>query len=147
MSRQIFERAIAICKEPGVLTFAYVFLKPEGLTEEEAIEDAVATIRYCHGLGVNEVALSCAFVQEGTSLCQSYRKGNFQPPKLWSVIKVVESTGLLMSVAIGGFSDEPPPIAVPSNCPDCNQVVMAAIQTYRENHQLSAFDGLQCDCK
>lgn len=147
LSKKVFERAIALCRDHAVSTFAYVFLKPESLSDEEAIDDAVASIKYCAENLVDEVSLSCAFVQEGTPLHLLFKAGLFTPPTLWSIIEVVKRTAGIIPIRIGSFDDEPPPIARPYNCLLCNDWVMSAINQYREDHDLSVFDSLRCGCK
>jgi radical SAM enzyme (TIGR01210 family) len=147
MSRSRFEQAITTIKENGAESLAYVFLKPMGLSEEEAVADTISTIRYCFEIGVDEIALSCAFIQEGTVMHDLYQQGKYQPPNLWSILKVIKATAYLGPIRIGGFEDDPPPIAVPSSCPSCNQKVTEAIERYRECHDLSLFSGLTCHCQ
>ena len=156
LTKETFEQAVRNCHKYGFKAFAYVYLKPHCLSEEEAVEDAIDTIRYCFQVGVDEVSLSCAFVQENTMLANLYEQGKFLPPKLWSIIEVIKKTAGLGPVRIGHFDDEPPPIAIPHNyqydnekipCPDCNQRVMAAIAKYRETHDVTVFDGLHCSCE
>jgi len=147
LTKQSFEQAVSLCKEQGFPVFAYVFLKPHCLDERQAIEDAVATIKYCFQVGVDEVSLSCAFVQKGTILEELYQQGKYSPPTLWSIIEVILRTSSLGPVRIGHFDDEPPPIAIPQNCDKCTKEVMAAIEAYRRSHDGQIFKGLTCECK
>ena len=147
MSKATFEKAIKLCQIFEIQTFAYVFLKPYCLTEKEAVDDAVKSIRYCFQVGVDEVSLSCAFVQTGTMLYELYQAKKFLPPKLWSIIEVIQKTALLGPVRIGSFDDEPPPIARPQNCDTCNFEINEAIDYYRHTLDLEIFKDLTCDCK
>ncbi|MBU6370942.1 MAG: hypothetical protein KGH93_03395 [Patescibacteria group bacterium] len=142
-----FEKKVDILKKNGVRSFAYVFLKPVGLSEREAIDDAVNTIAYCFAKGIDEVSLSCAFIQEGTEMCEAYRIGAYKPPTLWSIIEVVKRTASLGPVRVGTFEDEPPPIDVPKNCPECTGTVNAALDRYRCSFDPAVFDGLDCPCR
>lgn len=147
IARSDFERAIDVLKSHQAQSLAYIFLKPMGLSEKEAIEDTVNSIEYCFDAGVDEVALSTAFVQSNTPLCEAFERGEYQVPNLWSVIKVIKRTAHLGPIRIGEFTDDPPPIAAPHGCPDCHEKVMAAIDDYRQTRNISVFDGLDCDCK
>jgi archaeosine synthase beta-subunit len=147
LTKEIFERAVNLCHQYKVDVFAYAYLKPHCLDEETAVTDAINTINYCFGVGVDEISLSCAFVQADTLLEKLYNEGEFVPPKLWSIIKVIQATANRGHVRIGHFNDEPPPIAIPKNCPQCNQRIMAAIEKYRQTHDVSIFDQLDCGCK
>ncbi|MFC1599080.1 radical SAM protein [Patescibacteria group bacterium] len=147
LPKKAFEQAIKLCHDQGFPVFAYVFLKPHCLDEKAAIEDAVESIKYCFSVGVDEVSLSCAFVQRGTILEELYDKGEYLPPTLWSVIEVIQRTASLGPVRIGLFDDDPPPIAIPQNCTKCTKQVMSAISDYRSSHDISVFKELTCECK
>jgi hypothetical protein len=147
LTKETFENAVKLCKAFGFQTFAYVFLKPHCLAEKEAVEDAVKSIEYCFQVGVDEISLSCAFVQKNTLLHQLYQLGQFQPPNLWSIIEVIQRTAHLGPVRIGSFDDEPPPIAQPKSCPECDLEMHYAIGQYRKTQNQDIFNGLTCTCK
>jgi hypothetical protein len=142
MTKQTFENAVTLCKAEGVEVFAYVFLKAHCLTEEGAIQDAIESIEYCFEKGVDEVSLSCAFVQVGTLLHRLWQDGKYQPPLLSSIVKVIKATAEYGPVRIGSFDDEPPPIAKPSNRNGTDKWFLEAIEAYRKSHDLKSFDGL-----
>jgi len=143
-----FERAVATLREYGAKSLAYVFLKPIGLDDAAAVTDAIATIRYCFEVAhVDEVSLSCAFIQEGTGFHKAYEDGTYKPPTLWSITRVIEQTANLGPVRVGTFEDDPPPIDVPKNCPECTDRVNKALDQYRHSFDPTVFDGLSCPCK
>lgn len=142
-----YEKSVRLLQSFGAHVFTYVFLKPLHLSEKEAIEEAVKTTRYAFSTGSDEVSLSCAFVQEGTSMAEAYRRGEFKPPWLWSIIEVVRQTAHLGSVRIGSFSDNPPPIAAPRNCTLCSAKVMRAIEEYNLSRDVNIFNSLHCSCQ
>lgn len=147
MSLSNFQRAVGILREHKAESMAYVFLKPVGLSESEAIADAVNTIKFCFESGVNEVSLSCAFIQAETEMCRQYKLGLYRPPWLWSIIEVVKQTAHLGPVKIGTFEDDPPPIDVAHNCEHCTTAVNQVLDQYRNSFNLSVFDQLACSCK
>ena len=142
-----FLGAIDVLKRHAAKSLAYVFLKPTGLSESEAVKDAINTIRFCFGLGIDEVSLSCAFVQNGTDMCRQYQAGQYKPPWLWSIVEVIKQTAHLGPVRIGTFEDDPPPIDVPHNCKDCTEKMNQAIGKYRSNFDISLFGQLFCPCR
>jgi radical SAM enzyme (TIGR01210 family) len=142
MSRQTFESAVALCKAQGIEVFAYVFLKAHCLTEEGAIQDAIESIKYCFEKGVDEVSLSCAFIQPHTLLHKLWKEGKYQPPELSSIVKVIEATANLGPVRIGSFDDDPPPIAKPSNLDSSDEKFILAIDLYRKSHDVKVFEVL-----
>jgi len=147
ISLSLFEQKVRLLQRQGVQVFAYVFLKAPQLSEKQALDETLATLTYLHNLGVDEMALSCAFVPEGTELAKQYHLGTFRPPWLWSIleiIKVADKQGWPLSV--GGFEDTPPPIAGPSNCVQCDPQINAIIDHHRLHGKISAAPDVTCDC-
>jgi len=144
---QDYERAVKLLKDNGIRVLTYVFLKPLGLSEKEAIEEAVQTIEYAFSAGSDEVSLSCAFIQEGTLMGKAYREGKFRPPWLWSIIEVVRRTANLGPVKIGSFIDEPAPIAIPHNCGKCDIQILKILEEYNLFRNTKRFSDVSCDCQ
>lgn len=146
LSKKSFEEKVAILREYNANILAYIFLKPLELSEEQAYADVIASIQYALSVGVSEIEISCAFVQENTPMFLAYSSGRFLPPSLWTILKIVEQVRKNnWPVSIGGFSDEPPPIAIPSNCNDCSDLIYKAIERFRQERILS--DIPECECK
>jgi len=147
LSKETYENALKIIKQNGVRSLTYVFIKPIYLNEREAIDEVVNTAKYAFSAGSYEVALESAFIQEGTMMEKFYLQGEFRPPWLWSIIEVIKKTHNLGYIRLGGFEDEPPPIAVPSNCSKCSKRIKEILQIYRETNDIKIFDNLNCECK
>jgi len=146
-SRGDYERAVGVCKNRGVKALTYVFLKPLGLTEAEAIDEAVRTIEYAFEAGTDEASLSCAFIQSCTPMHEVYLAGKFTPPRLWSVVEVLKQTKDFGPVRVGSFDDEPPPIAGPKNCDVCSRSVEMAIGRYNLSRNLNELTNVSCQCR
>ena len=147
LSKKNYENAINLLRQNGARSLSYVFLKPIYLDEGKAIEEAIDTIKYAFRANSDEVALESAFIQKGTIMEKLYNENKFRPPWLWSIIKVIEKTRHLGLVRLGGFEDEPPPIAIPQNCLQCSKNVQEAMQKYRETYDLDNLKYLDCQCK
>lgn len=146
-SRREFERAVRVLQSCGAKLWVYVFLKPLGLSEREAIEEAVQAIHYAAGLGAVEIGLSCAFVQERTQMSAAYHRGEFRPPWLWSVLEVLHRCqNVRPRVHVGGFTDDPEPIAVPSNCEACSPGLYVRLEEFRRTHDLEGLLVLEPEC-
>lgn len=146
LSKKVFEEKVALLRNNGVDVLAYIFLKPIGLQEKDAFEEVIKTIDYAFSVGVTEVALSSAFIQPNTKMAVSYDNGEFKPPYLWTILEIIreiERKGL--NVSIGGFTDEPPPVAIPANCPDCSPLIYDAIEEFRQTRHLGIIPD--CSCK
>jgi len=147
LSKKDFEKAVMLLKNNGVKVLTYVFIKPLYITEREAISEAIRTTNYAFQVGSNEVTLEAALVQRGTRMEEVYRKGDFRPPWLWSVIEVLKATYQLGTVNVGDFTDEPPPVATPYNCEKCSSKIGSLFNKYKESHKIDVFDNINCDCK
>ncbi|RBO82541.1 hypothetical protein [Marinomonas aquiplantarum] len=142
-----FERKVKMMKEVGVVSYVYVFLKPHLLNEAQAYHDVINTLEYLSSIGVDEIALSCAFVSPGTPLERIYDRGDFRTPWLWTIIKVIEQAKQnRWPVTIGGFDDNPPPKAIPSNCSSCDPIVLDIIESYRRTGEFTMESAPLCSC-
>jgi radical SAM enzyme (TIGR01210 family) len=146
LNKKDYENAVKLLKENGIKVLTYVFLKPIYISEREAIEEAIKTIEYAFKIGTDEVALESGFVQESTLMARLFKEKKYRPPWLWSIIEVIKKTYNIGPLHVGGFSDEPPPIAIPHNCPLCSSKIEHLLQKYRETHNIELFSNLRCDC-
>lgn len=146
-STKDYERAVEILKKNGAKVSTYVFLKPIYLSEQESIEEAIRTTRYAFSLGSSEIMIESAFIQPKTKMEKLYLQGRFRPPWLWSIIEVVRRTSHLGPVYIGGFEDEPPPIATPHNCETCSPRLMRSFRDYNETLAVSFLQNGHCPCR
>lgn len=147
IDKELFEKKIHLMQRLGVQVFIYAFLKAPGLNEGEAVEETLATIKYLYNLGVDEIALSCAFVPPGTDLEKKYHASEFRPPWLWSILKIMEEAKKNdWPLSIGGFEDSPPPIAGPSNCDQCDDSINRIIDIHRLNGSYLQQPKEKCTC-
>lgn len=144
---KLFESKIRMMQAIGIRTSIYVFLKAPQLTEKQAFEEALNTLKYLYELGVDEMVLSCAFVPEGTKLETMYNLGEFRPPWLWTILAIIqEAKSRGWPLVVGGFDDTPPPITGPSNCEVCDPIVLDMIEHYRKTGSLSEIAIPHCEC-
>ncbi|XOB42335.1 MAG: archaeosine biosynthesis radical SAM protein RaSEA [Candidatus Nealsonbacteria bacterium] len=146
LTKKDYESTIKLLRENEVRVLTYVFLKPIHLTEKQAVEEAIKTIEYAFRVGTDEVALESAFIQEGTPMAKLFHENKFKPPWLWSIIEVIKKTSNLGPIYIGGFEDEPSPIAIPSNCSSCSSKIKNLLQQYRETCNINLFNNIECNC-
>lgn len=126
---------------------SYVMLKPPFFTENEALKNAVETIEYAFSLGSSSVSLEACTVQDFTLVEHMKNHGLFDPPKLWSIIEVVEKTHMLGKLMIGLFQFFPSPSKVPFNCEKCSPEILTGFRQYNADFDISCFEGITCDCK
>ena len=148
IGRRSFTDAIRVLQSRGVQSLVYVFLKAPELSERQAYEDAASTIAFLSDLGVDEIALSCAFVPPGGHLEELHQQGRFRPPWLWTIVKLLdEARSRNWPLSVGGFDDFPPPVAIAHNCGRCDAQVMKVIDVYRTSGVLEGHLGLVCSCQ
>lgn len=146
LSKKFFKEKVDLLKSSGVNVLSYIFLKPVGLSESMALKETIATIEYALSVGVDQIELSCAFIQQNTPMAELYEKGSFSPPKLWTILEIVNQIKKNnWPVNIGGFDDEPPPIAIPANCDNCSGQIYQALEQFRETRILGEIP--HCPCK
>ena len=145
IGRKSFLRALDLLHKRGHKTFVYVFLGAPGLSERDAYLDARSSIAALADLGVDEIALSCAFVPPGGILEALYKARAFRPPWLWTIKRLIEdATQNGWPLSVGGFDDFPPPIAVSQNCGKCDAAIMAEIDGYRRTGAVSGTSSCGC---
>jgi len=147
VSKAQYEKSISIARSFGAKILTYIFLKPIGLTEKEAVIEAIESARYCFDVGSDYIALETAFIQEGTEMHSRYIKGKYELPWLWSVAAVIAEINKLGPCYLGGFDDQPPPIAIASNCDKCNDVFMHAFNEYVQRNNMDLLNNLNCECR
>ena len=137
-------KAAALCHEAGASVKTYLLVKPPFLTERESIEDAVQSGHdadpYSDTISFNPVN-----VQSHTLVDRLFRRGEYRPPWLWSVVEVLERTHDLKAhvkshPTAGGMARGA------HNCGTCDRAVVNAIEEFSLGLRKD-FEDLRCDCK
>ncbi|MDQ7825641.1 MAG: archaeosine biosynthesis radical SAM protein RaSEA [Candidatus Eremiobacteraeota bacterium] len=148
-----FNEAAAVLAPLGIHLLAYVLLKPPGLSEGEAVRDAIDSIYYLNDLGKSlgiqvKVALQPTFVPQNTPLEELYFKGLFTPPKLWSVIEVLRATFSLPVEIEVGLSDEGLAAGrTAENCELCNEQARELVREFNATQDRKVLSVFSCPCK
>lgn len=139
-----FEDACDIVHSAGGTVKTYLLVKPPLLTEREAIEDAVSSAVRVAGL-TDTISFNPVNVQRGTLVERLWRRGEFRPPWLWSVVEILERTkGLGPRVMSDPTAAGRPRGA--HNCGECDANVAAAIKDFSLGLR-GGFEGIRCDCR
>jgi len=133
--------------DPDVGVKAYLLMKPPFLSESEAIEDMVASVRECADVeGCHTVSMNPCNVQRYTMVDELYFQGGYRPPWLWSVAEVLEETAdeeaIVISDPVGHGSDRGP-----HNCGECDDRVQRAIKDFDLRQDPSVFEQVECECE
>ncbi|HEX3045784.1 MAG TPA: hypothetical protein VHY08_13585 [Bacillota bacterium] len=152
LSKEAFINLLRMAKEANVEMYVYLLIKPFGLTEKEAIEDAVQSAEYvfkmAREIGVYaRVAFEPIFIVQNTELEKAFERGEYQLANLWTVVEVLRRTAHLGEIFVG-LSDE----KLSSNrsvfsCQKCNEKLKDAIEAFNKTQERSIIDQLDCECR
>jgi len=126
---------------------AYLLMKPPFLSESEAIEDMISSVRKCAAVdGCHTVSMNPTNVQRYTMVDELFFRGGYRPPWLWSVAEVLEATAdvdaIVVSDPVGHGSDRGP-----HNCGECDDRVQKAIKDFDKRQDPTVFSQVSCDCE
>ena len=137
-------RAATLAREAGVTVKTYLLIKPPFLTEREAIEDAV---RSGHDADPHSdtISFNPVNVQSRTIVDRLFRRGEYRPPWLWSVVEVLDRTRDVKAhvkshPTAGGM------VRGAHNCGRCDRKVLNAIEEFSLGLR-NDFEDLSCPCK
>ncbi len=122
-------RAGELAKGAGLGVRTYLLLKPPFLTEAAAIDDAVRSARFADAFS-GEISVNPLNVQRGTAVERLWRRGEFRPPWLWSLVEVLRRLSgtvdaRLMSSPSGGGASRGV-----HNCGECDKRVLEAVERF-----------------
>ena len=120
-------------------------LNPPFMSDLDAIEDAVITAKSISEFS-ESISINPTNIQKDTVVELLWRKGNYRPPWLWSVVEVLMRThdlpGRVLSKPTGAGT-----IRGAHNCGKCDDSVMKAIADYSRHRKLESFNSLNCGCR
>lgn len=146
-SLKIFEKACRLLNHNGISWSAFALLKPPFLTEQEAINDTIQTVRYIYEAGAKAVSIEPMAIQEHTFAWMLFRKNLYRPPWLWSLLEVIKNLPPGFEVRIGGQVVYPKSIRSAYNCDICTREIKQKIQEFNTVQDRNIFANLDCDCR
>jgi radical SAM enzyme (TIGR01210 family) len=133
----------------GAQLKTYLLLKPPFLSEADAITDCIRSIRDIADLNIPQtVSINPMNIQNYTLVEHLFRRGEYRPPWLWSVVEVLKKgspvlgkdSWLLCHPTAGGKSRGP------HNCGDCDSEFLEAIQDFSLTNDTETLNDLECEC-
>jgi radical SAM enzyme (TIGR01210 family) len=146
------ERVVDCCARTGVGFLAYLLIKPQTLTEREAILDAVssaqdiATLARSRGVDFR-IAFEPVFITENTPLEKLYKQGEYSLVNLWSVIEVIKRVHGLGTIFVGMSDENLAAGRVPHSCSKCNDILLRAIEEFNGTQDAFSLSRLDCECR
>ncbi|MBI5254157.1 MAG: archaeosine biosynthesis radical SAM protein RaSEA [Euryarchaeota archaeon] len=142
-----FKRALKICKNSGVKVKAYLLVKPPFLSEKEAIGDAIASAIDAYKLGVDRISFNPVNVQRATLVEYLWKRGEYNPPWLWSVVEILESVKKKVKVPVLSHPTAVGKRRGAHNCGECDSKVYSGIINFSATQQSKYLKNLSCECK
>ncbi len=141
-----YKAAALLLKKQRMSVKTYLLSKPPFLTEQEAGEDNIESIRAIAPL-TNVVSLNPVTIQRHTLVEFLWRRDEYRPPWLWTLVEVLRQghqlfPGHLKCDTVGGGSQRGP-----HNCGECDKKILDAISAFSLHQDPSVFDDLACPCK
>lgn len=141
-----YRRAAVLLKESGIPLRTYLLLKPLFMTERAAVEDAITSIAFSSPFS-ESISVNPVNVQRDTVVESLWRRGDYRPPWLWSLVEVLrrgreESSCRIMSSPSGGGTARGV-----HNCDRCDRKILEAVQRFSFSQDLRDLDGLECGCR
>ncbi|OPX66170.1 MAG: hypothetical protein A4E37_02118 [Methanoregulaceae archaeon PtaB.Bin056] len=140
-----FVRATARARSAGAGVKAYLLAKPPFLTEREAIDDMISSVRDLSGMA-DMISLNPCTVQRNTELEHYWRLGAYRPPYLWSILTILSQSPVHLTCdPLGGGQERGP-----HNCGVCDGSLVKGIRDYSlsaDRMLLSSLLATSCPCK
>ena len=144
-----YVKACKICKALGIGVKTYLLLKPPLLSEREAMEDILSSIRDIVQY-TDVISINLCNVQHGTVVERLWEREEYRPPWLWSAVNILlkakeeNPEAILMSDPVGAGSERGP-----HNCGRCDRKVAEAIKSFSITQDVNIlYDIIDagCDC-
>ena len=141
-----YQRAAEVLASSSVPLRTYLLLKPPYLTEAQAIRDTVASIEVARRTS-ETISINPLNVQSHTLVEALWRRGDYRPPWLWSLVEVLRSTAgkggpRILSTPSGGGT----PRGV-HNCGKCDRKILDAVERFSYTQDVRELDELECGCR
>jgi len=141
-----FENAATLMRKNSWELKTYVLVKPPFLTEKQAIDDCIHTIDKIKNL-TDTVSLNPTNVQSNTTVEYLWKRGQYRPPWLWSLIEILKNSKKTLGkvrikcdvVGGGGMRGA-------HNCRSCDKGFLRAIEEFSLEQDSKIFDNLNCEC-
>jgi hypothetical protein len=149
-SNETFEIAVAFCKKHDVNIIPLMIFKPPFLTEKEAIVDYFNSLQYLDPLRLKRIDMEILTIERDTLAELLWKKGQFHTPWFWSVIDTLTRKAkakLETPLYISPISYSVKAESMPSNCSQCDPLILERFHQYNQSGDVRVFDDIACECK
>ena len=154
-----FEDRIHLLQSLGMKATAHTLVKPPFLTEQEAIDDAVFTVKTAFEKNLADLMLVMTMnKRDATLVGELAERGQYELPKIWSTVAIMRALGpeLCKKTKFLGFSIAPEAIEkdaeTVNGCDGCRESIVKKITEFASTPEqwqeiMDAADATDCDCK
>ncbi len=151
LSKSAFRRVVSNVADVGLSLLAYLLIKPPGLSERQAIDDAVASARYVFAAAAERgvaarIAFEPVFVCANTNLEELYSASDYRLVNLWSVVNVILQVHTEGEVFVGLSDEGLAPNRLPGSCDECYPRIVDAIEAFNGTQDVTRLRRLDCEC-
>lgn len=140
-----YTRAAEVLLDLKLPLRTYLLLKPPYLTERAAVQDAIASVHYAAPYS-ESVSVNPVNVQRDTVVDALWRRGNYRPPWLWSLVEVLRQGRAGTSVRIMSSPSGGGTARGVHNCDHCDRKILDAVQRFSFSQDPDDLGGLECGC-
>jgi radical SAM enzyme (TIGR01210 family) len=112
----------------------------------DAIENAVSSVRFAGGFS-DEISINPVNVQRSTLIERVWKKGDYRPPWIWSLIETMRRcagtvAARIMSSPSGGGTQRGV-----RNCGSCDKDALNAVERFSFSQNIKDLDVNPCKCR
>jgi radical SAM enzyme (TIGR01210 family) len=143
---QQYKKAVELLRRYQMKVKTYVLLKPPFLTEREALDDCLRTAQDIAPF-TDVISLNPTNVQRHTVVEYLWKRDQYRPPWLWSIIEFLKHSKDLTNVhmkcdTVGGGNQRGA-----HNCGSCDRMVLSAIEQFSLTQRHATLKNLTCSCQ
>ncbi len=141
-----YKKATEILKKNHIKIKTYLLLKPPFLTEKEAIEDTINSIKKINKT-TDLISLNPTNIQKNTFVEYLWKRNLYSPIWLWSINdilikskKIIGEKRIKSDIVAGGN------IRGPHNCGNCDSKIIENISKFSLNQNTKLLKEINCEC-
>jgi radical SAM enzyme (TIGR01210 family) len=136
--------------DSGLQPSAFLLIKPPFITEKEAIDDALKSVKDCLNIGIKDLLLMPVGVYKASLVGLLYQLEMYKPIWIWSLLHILNNIDQkgMSRIIISDLGSMKSLITKPKNCPQCTEEIYKLMEGYDLNKDSAIiFDKVKCKCK
>lgn len=154
MSPDDFRAGATLLQQHGIHPAANILLGAPFMTEREALDSTIQSIRWALKNGAYMCVLFPMYIKRWTLSHWLWERDLYHVPSLWSLIEVLYVLGPHLSPRVGlaWLSPDPSPLftEMPQTCPKCHRDVVEALRQWNAQADFGLIESLRrtsCACR